>query len=91
MQKLYFDLWPNPVRDVLQFNLGIAEGIELDATLQIFDVYGNTVYLKLLNNLSADFPYVESLYLPGLNTGVYFLMVSGGGVARIQKFVKFSI
>ena len=91
LQKLYFDLWPNPVREVLQFNLGIADGLELDATVQVFDVFGNTVYFKLLNNLSSDFPYTESLYLSGLDTGVYFLMVSGGGVARIQKFVKFSI
>ncbi len=91
LQKLYFDIWPNPARAVLQFNLGIAEGIELDATLQIIDVFGNIVYFKLLNNLSSDFPYNESLNLSGLDTGVYFLMVSGGGVARIEKFVKFSI
>lgn len=90
-QKFYFDFWPNPVKSVLQFNLAIANQLQIDASIQVVDVYGNIVYAKLLNNLSSEFPYVESLYLSGLNTGVYFLMVSGGGVIRIQKFVKFSI
>ncbi|MFY0644110.1 MAG: T9SS type A sorting domain-containing protein [Bacteroidia bacterium] len=87
----YIDFWPNPVVDLMQFYLQVSPNEDIDASIQIVDVFGNQLYFKLLNNLSSDFPYIESIALPGLETGIYFLVVNGGGVSRIKKFVKFSI
>ena len=58
------------------------------ATLQIIDTYGNQVYLQLLNNVSSDFPYIESLDLSYLQSGVYIFIIQAKGVYKRQKFVK---
>ena len=87
----YFDFWPNPVVDLMQFYLLVTPNEKIDASMQIVDVFGNQLYFRLLNNLSSDFPYIESISLPGLETGIYFMVVNAGGVSRIKKFVKFRV
>ena len=89
-QVFHFDFWPNPNNGQFQFFAQLAASKDLDLQMQIIDAYGHIQYSKLLNNLSAEFPYIESLFLPELQPGVYFLVIRGGGQARIKKFVSFN-
>lgn len=88
-EVFYYDFWPNPVFNTMQFHMLVANQQQIDAAIQIFDIYGNRVYFKLLNNLSDEFPYFETLQLSGLRTGMYVIMVSGKGIYKARKFVKF--
>ncbi len=72
----------------MQFFLAIADMQELDATMQIFNAFGNRVYFKLLNNLSSDYVYEESIEFSGFQRGFYFIVVNANGLYKIRKFVK---
>ena len=61
---------------------------QLNILANIVDVFGNQVYFKLLNSITSDFPYVETVRLSGMDTGVYFLVVTAGGVSKIERFIK---
>lgn len=90
-ELFYFDFWPNRVVVDFEFHLLVAQFKEVDATIQIFNSFGNRVYYKLLNNLTADYPYQETVVVSELQNGVYFIMVNTNGVYKINKFVKFKI
>lgn len=86
----FFDFWPNLVLDRIDFYIQFAPQSAAPATMQIFDSFGNTVYLKLLNNMTSDFPYRETIPLAHLKTGVYFILIQSKGVYKHAKFVKHS-
>ena len=84
----FFDFWPSLVLDRVDIFMQFAPAQSSSATLQIIDTYGNQVYLQLLNNVSSDFPYIESLNLSYLQSGVYIFIIQSKGVYKRQKFVK---
>lgn len=87
----YFTAWPNVVFDRFDFYMQFSPFEASQATMQIFDIFGNQVYLKLLNNVTSDFPYTESIYLNDLETGVYVLLVQAGNVSKAIKIIKHSL
>ena len=84
----YYDFWPNPVFNDMEFHMMVANQQQLDAAIQIFDAFGNRVYFKLLNNLSDEYPYSETIRMSGLQTGMYVIMVNARGLYRPRKFIK---
>ena len=84
----FYDFYPNPVRNTLNFNMQFTSLQTAPATLQIYNVYGNIVYSQLLNNL-ADIPTPpKSISLTGLESGGYVLLIQSKGVSKISKFIK---
>jgi hypothetical protein len=69
----------------------IARDQATKANIQIFDIYGNLVFFRLLSFVPDEFPYAETLQISGLHTGVYTMIVGVQGRYRIQKFIKHSI
>ena len=84
----FFDFWPSFVQDKIDFYLQFAPNQSSDASIQIIDSYGHTVYSKLLNNPSSDFPYSESIRLTFLKPGVYILVIQSRGIFQRRKFIK---
>lgn len=89
-ELFYYDFWPNPIYNDMQFRMLVADQQEVDAVLQIFDAFGNRVYFKLINNLTDEYPYFETIRLSNLRTGMYIIMVSAKGIYKPRKFIKFS-
>ena len=84
----FYDFYPNPIRNILNFNMQFASLQTAPANLQIYNVYGTIVYSQLLNNL-ADFPTPpNSINLTGIESGVYVLLIQSKGVSKISKFIK---
>lgn len=91
-KAFYFDFWPNPASDLINFHIQLsAEQTSPSGSLQLMDVYGNTVYFRLLTNLRSDIPHIETLSLFGLETGVFFLLVRVGNTSEVKKLVKFRV
>jgi hypothetical protein len=86
----FYDFWPNIVTEKIDFYMQFAPQQTSGASIQIFNSFGNVVYLKLLNNVGSDFPYQESIALGDLKTGVYFILVQANGVYKQSKFIKHS-
>ena len=84
----FFDFWPNLVTSRMDLYIQFAPQAAAPATLLVFDTFGNQVYFKLLNNMSSDFPYIESLTFAELKTGVYIIVIQSKGVTKRNKFVK---
>ncbi|MBT8326118.1 MAG: T9SS type A sorting domain-containing protein [Bacteroidia bacterium] len=84
----FFDFWPSLVFDRVDIFMQFALTQSTGASLQIIDSYGNQAFLKLLNNVSSDFPYIESLDLSALESGVYIFIIQANGVYKRRKFVK---
>lgn len=87
----YFTAWPNVVFDRFDFYMQFAPFEASQANMQIFDIFGNQVYYKLLNNVGSDFPYTETIYLNDLETGVYILIVQSRNVGKAIKIIKHSM
>jgi hypothetical protein len=84
----FYDFYPNPVRNTLNFSMQFASRQTAPATLQIFNVFGTAVLFQLLNNL-ADFPTPpNSISVTGLESGVYVMLIQSKGVSRVSKFIK---
>lgn len=84
----YSDIYPTVVYESFRFNMQFAPQETAGATLQIMNAFGLIVYSKLLNNISADFPYSETVSAAGFETGIYFCVVQARGVFQVHKFVK---
>ena len=90
--ELYFvEIWPNPVGRSMQFYMQYADRQEQAASMTIFDAFGNQVYFRLFSRIPSDIPYQESLDMSGLRTGVYVVLIQGGGKYTVKKFLKHSI
>lgn len=70
-------LSPNPVRDLLQFNLGTEKRIE---SIRILDVTGREVLFNDVINGSID--------VSSLPAGTYFLQANVEGSLSTSKFIK---
>lgn len=87
----FFAAWPNVVFDRFEFYMQFAPFEAAQANMQLFDIFGNQVYFKLLNNVSADFAYTETIYLNDIETGVYVLVVQARNVSKAIKIIKHSM
>jgi len=70
-------IYPNPVKDVLTIESDAA-----DLNISIIDIYGKTVYSGTRS--SAD----SKLDVQNLNSGIYFVKLSGTNFSKTVKIVK---
>lgn len=84
----YSDMYPTVVYQSFRFNMQFAPQESAGATLQIMNAFGLIVYSRLLNNITADLPYSETISATDFETGIYFLIVQARGVFQVHKFVK---
>ena len=87
-QLFYFNFWPVPVYDYISFYMQVARDKPSNASVQIFDMFGNLVYFKLIPNVPDEFPYVETIYLSGVRSGLYIMVVGVNGKYQARKFLK---
>lgn len=76
-------LFPNPTRDVLQFQLKLAN--ELDYTITVHDTKGALVYQKAR---TATEGFTGSIATAQLKPGVYFFTVTTSESRVTKRFIK---
>ncbi|MBL7938968.1 MAG: T9SS type A sorting domain-containing protein [Flavobacteriales bacterium] len=75
-----FSLWPVPVSDVLNVELGRAAQ---NATLTILDMTGREVLQRTIGNTRK-----MGVDVSGLHAGAYFVRVQADGATRVVRFVR---
>jgi hypothetical protein len=85
-----YAVWPNPITNYVNFYLQFAAERSQDTRVQLFDIYGNLVYYKLLRQLPSDYFYFESIYLSHIKTGVYTMIVNAGDKYMAKKILKYT-
>ena len=78
---------PNPVRNILRFDMQFADQQSGNGTFQVFNNQGNIVYSELLNSVTS-FPFRKDYDFTQLETGMYIIVVQAKGVYRTRKFLK---
>jgi hypothetical protein len=77
-------VYPNPVEDVLQLEIGLTEVSE-KIHVNIFDQTGRALFYRMYDQLQqAKFDYNLSQY----PTGVYYIKIDTELGSRTQKFIK---
>ena len=78
-------VYPNPSNDKLNISLNLAESVEQEWKIRIFDLQGITRYKGIM----LAYAYVHTIDVQGLAIGMYILELSdrNGKVLR-RKFVK---
>ncbi len=84
----YFDMYPTVMQDRISFFMQFSPFEATNATMQIFNNFGNEVFTKLLNNVSADYPYQETFTFDSFEPGVYIVVIQAKGVFKVKKFLK---
>jgi hypothetical protein len=77
VSKTKLDLYPNPAKDLLQINFSLG-----NATILIFNIYGNIVFQKKGVNNSI------SVNMNGLPSGIYIVRLENSKNALTGKFIK---
>ena len=78
-----FNVWPNPVKDVLNYSFESSSSD--DIALTIFDVNGRVVYL---NNLKGNNNIISgSLDMSSFAKGVYFVRIKQGSAIKTLKVI----
>lgn len=78
--KTAVQIFPNPVKDKLIIK---TENIATEASIEIIDLLGKTVYRQ---NLNESLSYEVNLKF--LQKGLYLLRFNGDGIKQVSKFVK---
>ncbi len=78
--KTEFSLFPNPVQDVLNIQLG--QDLNADASYVIYNTTGNMI---MSGSLTAD---VQTIELNQLPSGLYLIYVKNGSELSVKKFIK---
>jgi len=77
-------LYPNPADQYIKYRIYLKQ-IGGNATVFIYDAYGNVHYTKYFLGISDD---IETLDVTGLPTGVYIFVAIANGHFAEKKFVK---
>ncbi len=75
-------IYPNPIKNNI-LNLNIVN-IKGTASIEIFDISGQSVYKKRVNITNAA--YYKSINI-NLNSGIYFLRISNGVSSIVRRFI----
>ncbi|MBR9860182.1 T9SS type A sorting domain-containing protein [bacterium] len=86
----FFECWPVPAYDHIDFHLQVASDQSGPATIQIYDSYGHLVFFRNITSVPDDFAYIETIYLSGMKTGMYVVYVNMGRVFKYQKIMKYT-
>jgi len=78
----YFELYPNPVDDLLTVNISLAS--ENDLELLIFNQTGSVVYHESWAEFTSHTEQIDLRHLPA---GMYFCRIRGKGYDKIKKFI----
>lgn len=82
--EVRFEVFPNPFGDELNLrSLSFRGGL----SIRLFDASGREVYNKERTNWSPG--ATQSITLPNLKTGMYFLQLSGNGYLWTKKLLRF--
>ncbi len=84
----FFHFYPNPVVDRMNFNMQFAAQEVSPATMQIYNIDGDLVFMQLLQNFSDFATTPLTITFTNLETGLYILVVQSRGVFKISKFIK---
>lgn len=82
-----FDIVPNPVSLVLQFNIYLKRSGY--ATVNIYNIYGRSVYSNVFyvdQNILPPVP--KSIYCNAFERGLYIVYVQVNGDAQVKRFLK---
>lgn len=74
-QVLTSDIYPNPVKDVLNVEAGSIDQVEL------YDIYGR----RLCSKEKSD---KVRIVMNNLSNGIYFIKIYSGGSSSVKKIVK---
>lgn len=89
--ELYFwDFWPNPVYGKMEFRMQFSNRNQGAVNMLILNSFGNEVFSRNINSVGSDFPFLESIDLTYLETGVYFLRIESQGFFTVKRFLKHS-
>jgi hypothetical protein len=78
--KKLIDIYPNPAQDFININF---TGLEGNATVRVFDIYGKQVLQQQTNKTNSQ------LGISGLSKGIYMVKVlQGETVVSSKKIVK---
>lgn len=80
------DIAPNPVSNLLNINLQLAEPIQT-AEVLILDYTGKTVHAEALNNLGGRL-VEQQIAVNHLPNGIYILKISTDNGQLVRRFVK---
>jgi trimeric autotransporter adhesin len=75
-------LYPNPITDDLNINFG--KDLTPGALVTIYDVLGNVVYYKKINERASEL----KIDMNECAKGMYFLSIKSGDLVMQQKFFK---
>lgn len=81
---LTINLFPNPVNAILNVQLPII--IDKNVRLEILDLTGSILYLKIINNHSSK--NTLSIPIQTFNNGIYLCRLMHGEKINTQKFIK---
>jgi hypothetical protein len=79
-EKWGFDIYPNPGKG--KFNLSFIMQGKGDVVLNVVDILGKKVYKKEWRQISEKDEVVD---LGGLNAGIYYAIISTGGITEAKK------
>ena len=80
--ELDFQVFPNPVSDLLNINLELEE--KEDISISILDAQGRIHQSIILNNVSNN--YNETLNLQNMSSGTYFVQLRIGKKQTVRSF-----
>jgi hypothetical protein len=80
--RLGMSLSPNPTQNLI--HVDFQNGITSDITIQVMDIFGQSIYSNKLNSGT----FKTSIDLTPYSNGVYFIRVSNGKMELIKKVIK---
>lgn len=77
-------VYPNPFQDEIKLKLSINN---TDISYAVTDMYGKLITEKALENINSK-DHIETIELPSLSAGIYFVTISIGNEAKTVKIIK---
>ncbi|MCR6638801.1 MAG: T9SS type A sorting domain-containing protein [Sporocytophaga sp.] len=82
-ENLFFSVYPNPAKDVLNIQSKVDDSQELVISIQ--NSFGNTVYQNSRADLKSDDGLAVDI--SGFPSGLYFVMIESGNIQKIYKVI----
>jgi len=76
------NIYPDPVKDYLQLDMGDWQSTSRKMTLDIFNLVGQKVFSNEIGRTT------KTINVSGLSQGLYYLRLQADGESVVQKFVK---
>ena len=85
MKNSDINIFPNPATDAVTISL--SNKLTGSETVEIYNITGKLVMRNLFKDLEGT-SVSKSMNISELNTGVYFVYITGAGDSKIRKLVK---